>query len=168
MIYLGPFLLPSKTTGKAMCFFRLIENYTFFKVSLFFKQALQSWLQFQFHPPEKIEQILWLNSNVLVDKIPVFMGKMFEKGILFLNDIVNWHGRVSYVLHGVIRIVQEGLLNPRVQPIDDSIKIKTLLHIRHQCKIRFLDINMHFIEQNIHVLCNMKSYECHLMKIIKG
>jgi hypothetical protein len=31
---------------------------------------------------------------VLVDKIPVFMGKMFEKGILFLNDIVNWNGRV--------------------------------------------------------------------------
>ena len=28
---------------------------------------------------------------MLVDKIPVFMGKMFEKGILFLiNDIVNW------------------------------------------------------------------------------
>uniref|UniRef100_A0A8C7NYI3 NOVA alternative splicing regulator 1 n=1 Tax=Oncorhynchus mykiss TaxID=8022 RepID=A0A8C7NYI3_ONCMY len=32
----------------------------------------------------------------------------------------------------------------------------------------FLDINMHIIEQNIHVLCNMMSYECHLMKIIKG
>jgi hypothetical protein len=29
-----------------------------------------------------------------------------------------------------------------------------------------LDINMHFIEQNIHVLCNMMSYECYLMKIV--
>jgi hypothetical protein len=28
--------------------------------------------------------------------------------------------------------------------------------------------NMNFIEQNIHVLYNIKSYECHLMKIIKG
>ena len=37
-----------------------------------------------------------------------------------------------------------------------------------QCKQRFLDINMNCIEQKIHVLCNMKSYECHLMKIIKG
>ena len=24
---------------------------------------------------------------------------------------------------------------------------------------------MNFIKQNMHVLCNMKSYECHLMKI---
>jgi hypothetical protein len=46
--------------------------------------------------------------------------------------------------------------------------IKTLLHLRRQCKQRFWDINMHIIEQNIHVLCNMMSYECHLMKIIKG
>ena len=97
-----------------MSHFRLIENYTFFKVSLVFKLALQSWLQFQFHPPEKIEQILqqtlWLNLNVLVDKIPVFMGKMFEKGICSLNDTVNWNGRV--MSFRVIIIVQEGLLNP--------------------------------------------------------
>ena len=45
---------------------------------------------------------------------------------------------------------------------------KTLLNVTRQCKLRFLDINMNFIEQNIHVLCNMKFYECHLMKIIKG
>ena len=36
-----------------------------------------------------------------------------------------------------------------------------------QCKLRFFYINMNFIKQNIHILCNMKSYECHLMKIIK-
>ena len=35
-------------------------------------------------------------------------------------------------------------------------------------KLRFMDINMNFIDQNIYVLCNIKSYECHLMKIIKG
>ena len=43
------------------------------------------------------------------------MGKMFEKGFLFLND-------KSYVFHGVV--VWEGLLNPRVQPIDYSITPK--------------------------------------------
>ena len=37
--------------------------------------------------------------------------------------------------------------------------IKTLLHVTRQCKLRFLDINMHIIEQNIHVLCNMMSYD---------
>ena len=42
------------------------------------------------------------------------------------------------------------------------------LNITGQCKMRVLDINMHFINRNIHVLCNMKSYERHLMKIIKG
>jgi hypothetical protein len=34
-----------------------------------------------------------------------------------------------------------------------------------QCKLRFLDINMHIIEQNIYVLCNKMSCKCHLMKI---
>ena len=51
---------------------------------------------------------------------------------------------------------------------EKSLHVLELLNIKHQCKMRFLDINMQFIEQNIHVLCNMKSYECHLMKIIKG
>ena len=101
-----------------MSHFRLIENYTLKKVSVFFKQALQSWLQFQFHPPEKIEQILqqiqWLNSNDIagVDKIPVVMGKMFENCILFLNYIVNWNGRVmSFMelseLYGKVSSIQE-------------------------------------------------------------
>ena len=49
-----------------------------------------------------------------------------------------------------------------------SLHVLELLNITRQCKMRFLDININFIEQNIHVLCNMKSYECHLMKIIKG
>ena len=39
-----------------------------------------------------------------------------------------------------------------------------LLNITHQCKLSKLN----FIKQNIHVLCNMKSYECYLIKIIKG
>ena len=46
--------------------------------------------------------------------------------------------------------------------------LDVLLNITRQCKLRVLDINMNFIKQNINVLCNMKSYECHLMKIIKG
>lgn len=27
----------------------------------------RDWLQFQFNPPEKTEQILWLNSNIIID-----------------------------------------------------------------------------------------------------
>ena len=49
---------------------------------------------------------------MLVDKIPVFMGKMFENGILFLNDIVNGNGRVmSFMelseLYGKVCSIQE-------------------------------------------------------------
>jgi hypothetical protein len=45
---------------------------------------------------------------------------------------------------------------------------KTLLNIMRQCKLRFLDINMHIIEQNIHVLYNMMSYECHPRRLVAG
>jgi hypothetical protein len=44
-----------------------------------------------------IEQMLWLNSNVLVDKIPVFMGKGL-KGVFKKNDIVHLNGRVMYFM----------------------------------------------------------------------
>ena len=43
-----------------------------------------------------------------------------------------------------------------------------LVNLISQCKLRLFYINMNFIKQNMHVLCNMKSYECHLMKINQG
>ena len=46
-----------------------------------------------------------------------------------------------------------------------SLHVLELLNVTRQCKIRFLDINMNFTKLNIHVLCNMKSFERHLMKI---
>ena len=51
---------------------------------------------------------------------------------------------------------------------ENSKYVLELLNVRRQCKLRFLDINMNFTEQNIHELCNMTSYECHLIKIIKS
>ena len=48
--------------------FRLLENDIISKISLFLKQAVESWLQFQFNPPENTEQmVLWLNSIILFD-----------------------------------------------------------------------------------------------------
>ena len=68
------------------------------KILLFFKQALESWLQFQFNPPERteqiVQQILWLNSNIVIDKKTVFIEEMFKKGIIFVNDIINRTGGV--------------------------------------------------------------------------
>ena len=51
---------------------------------------------------------------------------------------------------------------------EKSPDVLELLNVTRQCKLRFLDININFIEENVHVLCNMKSYVCHRMKIIKG
>ena len=49
-----------------------------------------------------------------------------------------------------------------------SISVKLCDSLQyHQMFLELVNVNMHFIEQNIYVLCNMKSYECHLMKIIK-
>ena len=48
-------------------------------------EAIKSWLQFQFHPSENVEQIkeqiIWLKSNVII--------QMYKGGIMFMNDIVN-------------------------------------------------------------------------------
>jgi hypothetical protein len=41
-----------------------------------------------------------------------------------------------------------------------------LVNLNSMCKLQFFYINMNFIKQNMHILCNMMSYECHLMKII--
>jgi hypothetical protein len=38
--------------------FPIFENEIVSKISLFLKQAIESWWQFQFIPPEKTEQIL--------------------------------------------------------------------------------------------------------------
>ena len=39
-----------------------------------------------------------------------------------------------------------------------SPDVLELLNVMRQCKLRFFNISMNSIEQNIHVLCNMKSY----------
>ena len=55
-------------------------------------------MQFQFNPPEKteqiIQQILWLNSNILIDKkIYIFFDKK-KKSIIFVNVLIIWSGEV--------------------------------------------------------------------------
>ena len=49
-----------------------------------------------------------------------------------------------------------------------SPHVLELLNITRQCKIRFLDLNIHFIEQIKHLLWNSDSWECILMKIFKS
>lgn len=67
-------------------------------VSTFLKEAIQCWLCFQFHPPESrdeiLQQIIWFNSNILVEGKPIFWNKVFDHGILFINDIVDEDGKL--------------------------------------------------------------------------
>lgn len=68
-------------------------KYIFSKLSTFFEEALKSWLHFQFYPPENTEeylqQIIWLNANIKIDGAPFCWKSMMDKGIIFLNDIIN-------------------------------------------------------------------------------
>lgn len=69
----------------------LLQN-IFAKISGYLAEALMRWLQFQYHPPDNVErvlqQILWLNSSILLKGNLIFFENMFNAGIMFLNDIV--------------------------------------------------------------------------------
>jgi hypothetical protein len=80
--------------------FQLFESEIISKIWLFLKQAIESWLQFQFNPPEKteqiLEQILWLKSNTLID---------FKKdSIIFVNDL---HLHLSHLADALIQSDQK-------------------------------------------------------------
>lgn len=67
-------------------------------ISGFIKEIARSWWCFQFFEPEKrediLQQIIWMNSNIVIDGKPVFWKKMLGKGIIFINDIINEKGKV--------------------------------------------------------------------------
>lgn len=76
--------------------FRWLDNETLFKVSSFLNEAIQSWLQFQFHPPEEAEQILQLNSIIPIEERPIYWKKMYKEGII-MNDIVNKDSKIGTI-----------------------------------------------------------------------
>ncbi len=71
----------------------LIEN-----VSMFLKEAMKCWLNFQFHPPEIfgniLQHLIWLNSNILIEGKPIFWKNVFDRGVWFINDIVGKNGKL--------------------------------------------------------------------------
>lgn len=66
--------------------------------SVFLKEALESWLCFQFKPPENrdeiLQQIIWLNSNILVEGKPLLWESAIKGGMIFINDIVSEEGKL--------------------------------------------------------------------------
>ena len=67
----------------------------------FFKDVIKAWLSFQFKPPETYQditsQLLWCNSNVLVENKPIIWKKALKRGIFYINDLLdNEGGFLSY------------------------------------------------------------------------
>ena len=111
--------------------------------------------------------LFWSLSAVL--RLLCFFGKAFLKS----DKAVALRRSISIILCiilvSLIKVYYEYFCKLMwLWKFDGCFRGITLLTIKLLCKLRILDINMNFIEQNIHVLSNMKSYECHLMKIIKG
>ena len=77
--------------------FTLIDN-TLIGMSPFLRDALKSWLWYQYYPPDEREgilhQVIWFNANILIQGKPFFWKIMFEKKILFLKDIVCDDGNI--------------------------------------------------------------------------
>merc|ERR1712030_87433 len=88
-------LYPFLQTNPSM--FEVIED-SFTGLSRFLRDALKKWLSFQFHPPENrndiLQQIIWFNSNILVQKKPLSSKRLIETNVIFINDLIGDDGRI--------------------------------------------------------------------------
>lgn len=120
-------------------------------MSLFLNETIQSWLQFQFYPPVEAESILqqikWLNANVLIEDKPIFVERMYKKGIMFMNDIVNNDGRIMNDVNNDSRIIIQPI-NPGVCTIQNYNQLTAALPQKWQL--------------------GMNLFVCHQLKIING
>ena len=76
-------------------------NRTIFKnlsPSPFFKDMIQAWLHFQYFPPESVDailqQMIWFNSNILINRLPILWEHFVEKSIIFVNDVMDLNGNI--------------------------------------------------------------------------
>ena len=91
---------------------------------------------------------LWLDWPLSADLRICFFRKVFKKsdtaGALRRSlTLILWITLVSF-----INVYYEYFCK-----ITGCFGIKTLLHLTHQCKLRFLDINMHIIEKKTCMYC---------------
>jgi len=63
----------------------------------FWKDVLLAWSYRDTKPPsssaEVLSQILWYNSDILIDKKPVYYKKLVNSNILYINDLINNEGK---------------------------------------------------------------------------
>ena len=69
--------------------------------SVLWKSLVQAWCIYNFSVPNSPEEILnqqlWYNSFILMDKKPFFFRKLYSKGILYVKDIVKQNGYIMSV-----------------------------------------------------------------------
>ncbi|WP_176696360.1 reverse transcriptase domain-containing protein, partial [Candidatus Ichthyocystis sparus] len=77
--------------------FQCLQN-IFENLSPFFKDMIQAWLHFQYFPPESVDailqQMIWFNSNILINRLPILWEYFVEKGIIFVNDVMDLNGNI--------------------------------------------------------------------------
>ena len=110
----------------------------FSELSAFLTEALQSWLHFQFHPPENndhiLQQMLWLNSGTLSGGATIFSEQMFLKGVMIVKDIIHEEGGImSYSQltqrHGRVCTLQQ--YNQLTGSLPQRWKIKFCINLVH-------------------------------------
>ena len=66
--------------------------------SILWKSLVQAWCIYNFSVPNSAEEILnqqlWYNSFILMDKKPFFFDQLYSKGIVYIKDIVNQEGHI--------------------------------------------------------------------------
>lgn len=78
--------------------FALLKRKAFPYLSDFLEEVIVSWLQYQYHQPELSHeirsQLLWYNSNIMINNMSFFIESMFTVCLLSVNDLSNSKGEI--------------------------------------------------------------------------
>ena len=73
--------------------FLQLDSLQYFKLNPFLSDIANAWYQYQHKTPttpaEVRQQLLCMNSNILIGGKPFFLSSFLNRGILFINDILN-------------------------------------------------------------------------------
>jgi len=104
-------------------------------ISPFFKDVLKAWLSLQYKPPETYKdiqnQIIWCNSNILVESKPIALETPMSCGMIHINDILDLDGKLlSYddVIKKFGKVIGRMGYNSIVSAIPNDWKKELLKH----------------------------------------
>ena len=65
-------------------------------IPLFYRQILQAWFSLQQVDDENKEPIIWMNQKVKIDNSEVFYKDWYDKGVIYVNDLMEGNSFLSY------------------------------------------------------------------------